>query len=71
MSNSGRPKASSISISIGISIGNISAAWAVDREFVNILALTGEVSNIFWLDFGLVWHSGVCSGLFMDSLKRI
>ena len=50
---------------------NIWAAWAVDREFVNILGLTGEVSNLFWLDFELFWHSGVCSGLSMDSLRRI
>ena len=50
---------------------NISAAWAVDREFVNILGLTGEVSNLFWHDFELLWLSGVCSGLSMDSLRRI
>ena len=36
--------------------------WAVDREFVNLLGLTGEVSNLFWLDFELLWLYGVCSG---------
>ena len=50
---------------------NIWAAWAVDREFVNILELTGEVSHLFWLDFELLWLSGVCSGLYIDSLRRI
>ena len=50
---------------------NISAAWAVDREFVNILGLTGEVSNLFWLDFELLWLSGVCSGLSRSTLRWI
>ena len=50
---------------------NIWAAWAVDREFVNILGLTGEVSNLFWLDFELLWLSGVCSGLSRSTLRWI
>ena len=42
---------------------NISAAWAVDREFVHILGSSGEVSNLLWHDFELFLLSGVCSGL--------
>ena len=49
---------------------NISAAWAVDREFVHILGPSGEVSNLFWHDFELFWLFGVCSGLSMGSLRR-
>ena len=49
-------------------INNISAAWAVDREFAHILRLSGEVSNLFWLDFELLWLSGVCSGLSRSTL---
>ena len=56
---------------IVINATNISAAWAVDREFVNILGLTGEVSNRFWLDFELLWLSGVCSGLSRSTLRWI
>ena len=60
----------------GVALGirpesNIWAAWAVDREFVNILGLTGEVSNLFWLDFELLWLSGVCSGLSRSTLRCI
>ena len=41
--------------------------WAVDREFVHILGLSGEFSNSFWHDFELFWLSGVCSGLSTES----
>ena len=56
---------------LAVVINNISAAWAVDREFVHILGPSGEVSNLFWHDFELFWLSGVCSGLSRSTLRWI
>ena len=49
----------------------ISAAWAVDQEFVYTVGVSGEVSNLSWLHFDLLWLSGVCSGLSRSTLRWI